>query len=83
MSDSYPTKTNQNFDEDPSTDMSPKFSHKSSSTVNLLRSDSSSSAHDFPQQTPNKRVVKSCLWSTVIFSINFVSSILVINLAKW
>ncbi|CAF5112014.1 unnamed protein product, partial [Rotaria magnacalcarata] len=49
----------------------------------LLRSDSSSSLNDSGQQLVNKRVVNSCLWSTVIFSINFVSSILVINLAKW
>ncbi len=34
-------------------------------------------------QVPNRRVVKSCFWSTTIFSVNFISSILIINLAKW
>ncbi len=56
--------------------------HDDSSTSSLT--DSSSSSNEFPsQQIPNRRVVKSCFWSTMIFSINFISSILVINLSKW
>lgn len=35
------------------------------------------------QENPNRHVVKSCFSSTIIFSINFISSILVINLSKW
>ena len=44
---------------------------------------SSSSTESSLLQNPNRRVVKSCFWSTSIFSINFISSILVINLSKW
>jgi hypothetical protein len=31
----------------------------------------------------SRRGTKSCFFSTIIFSTNFISSILVINLAKW
>ncbi|CAM4931445.1 unnamed protein product [Rotaria socialis] len=73
----------------PALDMSSKLFNKQNSALSttiLIRSElssSSSSLNDSGQQLVNKRVVNSCLWSTVIFSINFVSSILVINLAKW
>lgn len=61
---------------------SKKFSDDSSSSS--LLSDSSSSASDVSlQHVPHRRAVKSCFWSTIIFSINFMSSILVINLSKW
>ena len=40
-----------------------------------------SESHPLP--VANRRVIQSCFWSTLIFSTNFVSSILVINLAKW
>ena len=56
----------------------------SSSAGSLMNNSASLSSNDSVQSAlGNKRVVKSCLWSTTIFSINFVSSILVINLAKW
>jgi hypothetical protein len=48
-----------------------------------MSSSTSSSSESSQHHVANRRVVKSCLWSTVIFSINFISSILVINLAKW
>lgn len=89
MSHSQSLKEKKELDSDDySIDMSSKSFSKSNgqgSTSILLRSDSSSSSslNDSGQQIANKRVVKSCLWSTVIFSINFISSILVINLAKW
>ena len=70
----------------------PSMNRKSSSptsTSSLMSSSassssSSSSSSDSSQQmAPNRRAVKSCFWSTAIFSVNFVSSILVINLSKW
>ena len=81
MNYSYPSKDIQALD---SNDISLNLSSSSTSSLmsnpNMLLSNDSS-----PQQPQpaNRRVVKSCFWSTVIFSINFVSSILVINLAKW
>ncbi len=51
--------------------------------ASMTSSISSSSSEPLLPQVANQRVIKSCLWSTVIFSINFISSILVINLAKW
>ncbi|CAF3525734.1 unnamed protein product [Rotaria sordida] len=86
MSGSYALLKDQTVDnKDLSIDMSTKLSNKLSSSSILIRSDSSSSSsiNESGQQAGNKRVVKSCFWSTFIFSINFVSSILVINLAKW
>ncbi len=62
--------------------LSKKLDDDSSST-SLLSDSSLSSIELTPQQIPNRRVVKSCFWSTTVFSINFISSILVINLSKW
>jgi solute carrier family 35 protein E3 len=56
--------------------LSKKISNGSASNV-------SSSNESIASQNPNRRAVKSCFWSTAIFSINFISSILVINLSKW
>jgi len=55
----------------------------SSSISSLMNNSNISLSNESPQSPANRRVVKSCFWSTTIFSINFVSSILVINLAKW
>ncbi len=76
----HPSRDNQEYD---NTDVA--FDILSTSSNNSLMSSSASSAssESSQQQLTNKRVVKSCLLSTVIFSINFISSILVINLAKW
>ncbi len=60
-----------------------KKMHDDSSSSPLDDSSSSSMEEVSPQQNPNRRVVKSCFWSAAIFSINFISSILVINLSKW
>jgi hypothetical protein len=76
---SHPAKNNQESD-----NTNIPIEIHSTSSANLLMSNATISSNGSSQQPPaNKRVVKSCLWSTVIFSINFVSSILVINLAKW
>jgi lantibiotic modifying enzyme len=89
MSYSYSLKNNQEFDNKNVSDLvsAPinNLFDSSSSTNSLMSNSSSSSASESSQQQQlaNRRVVKSCLWSTVIFAINFVSSILVINLAKW
>jgi len=88
MSYSYSLKNNQEFDNKNASDLVPtpinSLFDSSSSTNSLMSNSSSSSASESSQQQlANRRVVKSCLWSTVIFAINFVSSILVINLAKW
>lgn len=58
----------------------PEYNEKSSN-IDLLGT--TTMPPETNPQVANRRVVKSCLWSTVIFSINFISSILVINLAKW
>ncbi|CAF1232952.1 unnamed protein product [Adineta steineri] len=52
-------------------------------TSSTQSSDSISSNDSFEPQTPKRPVVKSCFWSTAIFSLNFVSSIFIINLSKW
>ncbi|CAM4769553.1 unnamed protein product [Rotaria magnacalcarata] len=86
MSGTHPLPIKELHSNSPAFDMPSKSFNKQNSALSttiLLRSDSSSSLNDSGQQLVNKRVVNSCLWSTVIFSINFVSSILVINLAKW
>lgn len=49
----------------------------------LLNKTQSSDSSNDSSTISNRRVVKSCFWSTTIFSINFISSILVINLSKW
>jgi len=77
----HPSRDNQEYD-----NTNVAFDILSTSSNNSLMSSSASSASSESsqqQQLTNKRVVKSCLLSTVIFSINFISSILVINLAKW
>jgi len=80
MSYTHSSKDNEEYD-----NKNVAFDILSTSSNNLLMSNSSSSSSSdsSQQQLANKRVVKSCLLSTVIFSINFISSILVINLAKW
>ena len=91
MSSSYSPKDNQELDTEnlsagvPSLPLlRPSNSPSSSSRSSMSSSQTSINLNDPSQpQVPNRRVVKSCLWSTVIFSINFISSILVINLAKW
>ncbi|CAF4827040.1 unnamed protein product [Rotaria sp. Silwood1] len=86
MSSSRSSLNNQESDnKDLSIDMSTKLLNKISglSSSTILLSDSPSSLKESGQTAVNKRVVKSCFFSTVIFSINFISSILVINLAKW
>jgi hypothetical protein len=77
MSYSYPAKENQAL---VNTDVPINIS---SSVSSLMTNSSISLSNESPQLPANRRVVKSCFWSTTIFSINFVSSILVINLAKW
>ncbi len=49
----------------------------------LLTKSLSNSSSSNESSSPQRRVVKSCFWSTAIFSMNFISSILVINLSKW
>ena len=88
---SYSSKDNQEFDtENLSVGvplvplLRPSDSSSSSSRSSMSSSQTSINLNEPSQpQVANRRVVKSCLWSTVIFSINFISSILVINLAKW
>ncbi|UJR15531.1 hypothetical protein I4U23_002470 [Adineta vaga] len=55
------------------------------SQVNLDSSvlPSSTSNDSSEQGISNEHVDKSCFCSTIIFSINFISSILIINLSKW
>jgi hypothetical protein len=85
MSSSYSSKDSQEFNKkDLLLDIQSTLLTKSSDTLSPMVTPSSSPLSETAQaQLANRRVVKSCLWSTVIFSINFVSSILVINLAKW
>jgi len=90
MSHSSTARAHEKIDNN---DVSINFSSNYSNNELLLSkkmsddSSSSSLSNDScelsPQQIPNRRVVKSCFCSTLIFSINFISSILVINLSKW
>ena len=80
MSHAYSSKPLQDSDKrELSLNASSPSSMKSLSTGSLLPNSSDSTQN----MISNRRMVKSCFWSTTIFSINFTSSILVINLAKW
>jgi hypothetical protein len=84
MSYSYTSKDNQAFDnKDISVNFPPTLLDASPSSASSSVTSSASSSESAQQQIANRRVVKSCMFSTIIFSINFVSSILVINLSKW
>ena len=79
---SYSLKDSQDFDNQEVAAETPSMLNKLSSpslTTSSLKDDMQS----LNEQHADRRVIKSCAWSTVIFSINFVSSILVINLSKW
>jgi hypothetical protein len=80
MSHSVSIKDYQKLDnKDTSIHLPSDYSSKElSSSPNSSLSNESSD-----QQVSERRVVKSCFWSTTIFSLNFVSSIVVINLSKW
>ncbi|CAF3489738.1 unnamed protein product [Rotaria sp. Silwood1] len=59
-----------------------------SSSINSLISNAlilneSSQQQQQQKQVSNQRIIQSCFWSIFIFLINFISSILVINLSKW
>ncbi len=87
MPHSYPTTDYQKLNNaDVLIHSSSNYSNKEllSDTISESPPTSVSSTDELSDpQVANRRVVKSCFWSTTIFSLNFISSILVINIAKW
>ncbi len=88
MSHSYPTTDYQKLDnKDVLIHLSSNYSNNElslSDTVSDSPPTSLSPTDKLSEkQVPNGHVVNSCFWSTTIFSVNFISSILIINLAKW
>ena len=88
MSHSYPSKNIEELENQDSfmKMASSELFNKSNTLIpstNSIRNDSSLTPSNESTQSSKKPVIKSCACSTVMFSLNFVSSILVINLAKW